>query len=492
MMGYSWKPIEPLSPLDRAIDLAVMRPLYEAWRVARALLEQSSPASFQRFSQRLIRSLSIETGIIERLYDLDRGTTEALIQHGFAEDLVSRGSTDIEPSRLIDILGDHESAIQLVMDCIGKARPLTRGVIHELHSIITRHQETTTAVDQFGNQVEIPLRKGKFKEHPNNPRRPDGNVHEYCPPVHVEAEMERLLSLLAQHRDEDPILVSAWFHHRFTQIHPYQDGNGRIGRTLTTMILLEANLLPVVVDRDTRAPYIGALERADTGDLEPLVMLFARLERAAILQALTVDVDTKIAPDRSLTAVAIESLAAKLERKRDRQDELRRVDVLARSMRDATRGYLQTDLDTMTKTLSRIGDPQVQIQLGGPDETNAHWYKNEVKESGQTPAKFINLSEPHYFVEATVGFSTDRLVFVTSFHHVGRELSGIMEVTAFALLKSYETDQRRKLLSQKYVSCTVEPFVITWNMQESEITAAFRRWLDTALAIAIKEFGDRL
>jgi fido (protein-threonine AMPylation protein) len=492
MTGYSWKPIEPLSPRDHAIDLAMMRPLYESWRVARARIEESSPASFQRFSQRLIRSLSIETGIIERLYDLDRGTTEALIQYGFAEDLVSRTSTDIEPSHLIDILRDHESAIQLVMDCIGRSPPLTKGVVHELHSILTRHQETTTAMDQFGNRVEIPLLRGKFKEHPNNPKRPDGQVHEYCPPVHVDAEMEHLLSLLEQYRAEDPILVSAWFHHRFTQIHPYQDGNGRVGRALTTMILLAADLLPVVIDRDTRAQYIEALERADAGDLEPLVTLLGRLERAAILQALSVDVDAEITRDRSLTAAAIESLAAKLERKRDRQDELHRVDVLARSMRDATRGYLQTDLDRFAETLSRMGHPQVQIQPGGPDEKNAHWYRREVIESGQASKKFIKFSEPHYFVKATVGFGTDRLVFVVSFHHVGRELSGIAEATAFALIESYENDERRELLSREHVSCTVEPFVITWNMLELEVTVAFRRWLDTALAIAIKEFGDRL
>jgi Fic family protein len=492
MTGTSWKPIEPLSPRDRAIDLAMMRPLYESWRVARARLEQSSPASFATFSQRLIRSLSIETGIIERLYDLDRGTTEALIQYGFAEDLVSRASTDIEPSRLIDILNDHEAAIQLVMDCIGKSRPLTRGLVHELHSILTRHQETTTAIDQFGNRVEIPLLRGKFKEHPNNPKRPDGQVHEYCPPVHVDAEMENLLSLLEQYRGEDPMLVSAWFHHRFTQIHPYQDGNGRVGRALTTMILLAADLLPVVIDRDTRSQYIEGLERADAGDLEPLVMLFVRLERAAILQAISVDVDTEIARDRSSTAAAIESLAAKLQRKRDRHDELGSVNELARSMRDAAREFLQTDLDTFAAALSRIGSPVVQIQLGGPDEKNAHWYKNQVEESGQTPTKVINFSEPHYFVEAVVGFGTDRLVFVVSFHHVGRELSGIMEVTAFALLESYQTDERHTILSQKCVSCTAEPFVITWNMQEPEVTGAFRRWLDTALAIAIREFGDRL
>jgi hypothetical protein len=101
-----------------------MRPLYETWRASKERLRQSSPASLKEFTQRLVRRLSIETGILERLYDLDRDTTEALVAHGFVEDLVSHASTDIEPSRLIDILRDQEAAIQLVMDCVAGNRPL--------------------------------------------------------------------------------------------------------------------------------------------------------------------------------------------------------------------------------------------------------------------------------------------------------------------------------------------------------------------------------
>ena len=172
MADYSWKPIAPLSEEERGIDLATMRPLYDNWRASKARLQQSSQAQLADFNRRLIRRLSVETGILERLYDLDRGTTEALVANGFAEDLVSHSSTNIEPSRLIDILRDQEAAVQLVIDCVANNRELTKGVLHELHAILTRHQDTTTAVDPFGNRREIPLLKGKFKEQPNNPKRP--------------------------------------------------------------------------------------------------------------------------------------------------------------------------------------------------------------------------------------------------------------------------------------------------------------------------------
>src|SRR3989338_9611412 len=130
MADYKWKPIEQLSDRERKIDLAAMRPMYESWLASKDRLEKSSPSSIKEFTQRLVRRLSIETGILERLYDLDRGTTEALVTHGFAEELVSRLSTNIEPSRLIDILRDQQAAVQLIIDCVAHNRSLTKGVIH--------------------------------------------------------------------------------------------------------------------------------------------------------------------------------------------------------------------------------------------------------------------------------------------------------------------------------------------------------------------------
>jgi hypothetical protein len=100
---------------------------------------------------------------------------------------VTRSNTNIEPALLIDFLRDQEAAIKLVMDCVAKTRELTKGLIHELHAILTC-QDTTTTVNQFGMRMEIPLLKGKYKEQPNNPKRADGSMHEYCPPVHVDSE----------------------------------------------------------------------------------------------------------------------------------------------------------------------------------------------------------------------------------------------------------------------------------------------------------------
>jgi Fic family protein len=494
MPEFKWKPIEPLADADRRIDLAEIRPLYDTWQTSRTRLEQSSPASLKQFNERLVRRLSVETGILERLYDLDRGTTEALVAKGFAEELVSRSSTDIEPSRLIDILRDQEAAIQLVIDCVARNRPLTKSVIHELHSMLTKHQETTTAIDQFGNRREIPLLKGRFKEHPNNPKRPaDDRIHEYCPPVHVESEMENLLRWLDESTQDDPVIVATWLHHRFTQIHPYQDGNGRVARALTTLVLLRARLLPLVLDRDLRTDYIAALEIADGGDLSRLAQLFARLERNAILQALSVDIDAEMSHQRSLTGAVLANLRDKFNKRREAKDaELRKVNGVATALRQRARRQLEQTYTSLKETLSQVSEPEVSITEGGPDRGNPHWYRFEVGESANQGGKYANFTENHYFVKAVIKADRERLVLVTSFHHVGRELSGIMETTAFARIESYENSDDRESVKRDFFVCSPEPFVFTYQTSTDDIVSAFSRWLDTATAVAIKEFGDRL
>jgi Fic family protein len=493
MANYNWKPIEPLSDDERKTDLAAMHPLYENWRASKKRLQESSKGQLADFNRRLIRRLSVETGILERLYDLDRGTTEALVANGFLEDLVSHSSTNIEPTRLIDILRDQEAAVQLVIDCVAKNRELTRGLLHELHTILTRHQDTTTAVDQFGNRLQIPLLKGKFKEQPNNPKRPDGTLHEYCPPIHVDSEVDNLLGWLPQYLGDDPIIVAAWFHHRFTQIHPYQDGNGRVARALTTLILLRADLLPLVVDRDLRSEYIKALELADQAKLSSLAEIFARLERNAILQALSVDADTEISHQKSLTSAVIGSLADKFGKRRiQKVAELRQVNLVAIELRARAHMLLEQAFAEIEPTLDEVGEPIIYVRDGGPDWKNAHWYKYEVVQSAKEADKFANLAEDHYFVRGVIRVNTERLTFVVSFHHVGRDLTGIMEATAFSRLESYEDSEDRESVSGRFSLCSVEPFVFTHKTKVNEIADVFGKWLDAGLAVAVKEYGDRL
>ncbi|HZC67907.1 MAG TPA: hypothetical protein VE201_04740, partial [Nitrospirales bacterium] len=189
----------------------------------------------------------------------------------------------------------------------------------------------------------------------------------------------------------------------------------------------------------------------------------------------------------------IESLAAKFSKRREQKHaELRRVNNLAEALRGRARRHIEKVFTALREPVSYLAVPDIHLGEGGPDKKNAHWYKFEVVKSGESSRKYVNFTEAHYFVKASVRVDRERLVFVTSFHHVGRELSGIMEVTSFARLESFEDSDDRDSVSDEFSPCSMEPFVITWKTSEADVVDAFDRWLDAALAVALKVFGDRL
>jgi len=146
-------------------------------------------------------------------------------------------------------------------------------------------------MNQFGHWFNATLHAGAFKTMPNNPTRPDGVIHQYCPPEQVVSELDNLLSwyydYVVQPDEYHPLLVAAWLHHRFVQIHPFSDGNGRVTRALVAWHLVQHRYLPIVVTRHERNDYIDALETADDGDLVPLVTFTIHLQRRDFLKAMT-------------------------------------------------------------------------------------------------------------------------------------------------------------------------------------------------------------
>jgi Fic family protein len=262
-------------------------PLVTVWKEQADRLRQSG--EFQSFNEKLRREIAIETGIIERLYTIDRGITRLLIEQGIDEALIPHGATDRPIGQVISLIKDQEAAIEGLFDFVGGQRTLSNFYIKQLDQLLTQSQDSTEALDPLTEHIfRISLIKGDWKRQPNNPLRPDGTVHEYCPPEQVASEMDRLITLHHQHCNQKipPEIESAWLHHRFTQIHPFQDGNGRVARCLASLVFIQASWFPLVLTRDDRAVYIAGLEAADRGDLSNLVNLFAKWLEDIILTGL--------------------------------------------------------------------------------------------------------------------------------------------------------------------------------------------------------------
>ncbi len=292
-MVLVWEPITDLPSDWQSLTDGELVPLLQFWNDQRADLEQSG--ALANFSQRLAREWSIETGQIEGIYDLDRGVTQTLIERGIRSDLISTEPNQKPPELIAAIIQDHYDVLEGLFQFVRGERDLTKGYIHELHAALLRHQETTLVMDQFGKLFEARLTKGRYKERANNPKRPDGAIHQYCPPEQVDSEMERLLQMHTEHkRIGIPIEIeAAWLHHRFAQIHPYQDGNGRVARALASLVFIKAGWFPILVTRDDRPRYIESLEVADDGDLQSLVPFLVDIQRRTLFQAIQAAADVR-------------------------------------------------------------------------------------------------------------------------------------------------------------------------------------------------------
>lgn len=67
-----------------------------------------------------------------------------------------------------------------------------------------------------------------------------------------------------------------------------------------------------------------------------------------------------------------------------------------------------------------------------------------------------------------------------------------MEGTAFLRLESFEDSDDLDSENESFLVCSKEPFVFTHRTDTLKIVDAFHRWLDASLAVALKEYGDRL
>ncbi len=85
---------------------------------------------------------------------------------------------------------------------------------------------------------------------------------------YVKTDMELLLKWYKEHKSRlHPLVLAAIFHHKFEKIHPFMDGNGRVGRMLLNYILIRNNCPPIVIRIKSRNEYLLSLREADKNGL---------------------------------------------------------------------------------------------------------------------------------------------------------------------------------------------------------------------------------
>jgi hypothetical protein len=483
-----WNPSSGITDLEadpRQLSASQIPGIKAVWTDQRQRLKGSTQLS--DFTERLSREWAIETGVIENLYEIERGVTQTLIEHGFQAELLSHGSTNKPREYVIQLLRDQKDALDGVFDFVKSDRSLSASYIKELHAALLRSQDTTEGIDAQGHHVEIPLIKGAWKTQANYPVR-DGVTYTYCPPEQVASEMDRMIAMHSDHvaRKVPSEVQAAWLHHRFTQIHPFQDGNGRVARAIASLVLVKDGLFPLVVTRDDKPTYLDTLEAADNGDLKPLIDLMANLQisqfrkASAISEALLVEEDVQAALGGLLRAAdkiaanQLESLKAVFERAHTIEADLAdRLGAILPSVTDA----LQRTTDGATAFITKSGP-----------ETD-HYFRAQIIENARNNLHyFADTGEYRSWVTLNMRWSRrGQLVF--AIHGIGKPFNGSLICAPFLELK--DTDEEGQVRTA-LVPVTEEGFIMFYNEDQSRLLQRFRPWRENVLKVALKELTQNL
>lgn len=110
-----------------------------------------------------------------------------------------------------------------------------------------------------------------------------GNIlHRGAPSTQVRKLLKRLVEWYGKNKNRyPPLVISAVVHNQFENIHPFQDGNGRVGRLLLNNILLKHGMPPLNIELRNRKEYYAALQDYEhKHDIRPTIELMLKEYRA--------------------------------------------------------------------------------------------------------------------------------------------------------------------------------------------------------------------
>ena len=148
----------------------------------------------------------------------------------------------------------HRDAYYYVEDLVKNKVPVTEKGIKDIHAFVLMDRQMDKGVYR-----SVPVRVGAFCP---------------CQPYEVPVQMERLMLDYGGGMQKLHVVErAALFHLRFETIHPFIDGNGRVGRLLLNLELMKEGYPPVSVKFTDRAKYYGCFKYYRENENDPSQMV---------------------------------------------------------------------------------------------------------------------------------------------------------------------------------------------------------------------------
>lgn len=132
---------------------------------------------------------------------------------------------------------NYGNALEHGWSALSRGQPLSRFLIREMHEVLLRGVRGEESDPGRFRDVQVWLGSPGQSS-------PRGARFVPPPPEYVPDGMEALEAWLGRLGHEDPLVRVAMAHYQFETIHPFRDGNGRVGRLLIALQLVHEGLMP--------------------------------------------------------------------------------------------------------------------------------------------------------------------------------------------------------------------------------------------------------
>ena len=172
----------------------------------------------------------------------------------------------------------HDLAVSHVREMALSDRELTQTDLREWHRLLLVRPYRMPARTPDGRRTSRLIQVGSYKKAPNFVRLPDGGIKRFATPEetpalmtdHMDCLNTDLRRYLASPSAVDFPELLARQHADYIQIHPFDDGNGRTGRLITSWLCLKAGFPVSIIPVTQRDTYLAAMNQAHAGNLQPL------------------------------------------------------------------------------------------------------------------------------------------------------------------------------------------------------------------------------
>ncbi len=487
--SHVWHPIEDLPPKWSDLSDPQVEALIRAWWEQAKRLKDTD--SYTEFLTRLRRQWAIETGILERLYALSDGATKTLIERGLDAAFIGRDDTDRDPAHVAAIIQDQHTAIEGLYQFISGQRPLGTSYIKELHRTLTEHQTQYHGRDTLGHEVTRVLPRGEWKKLPNNVEGPNGFSFEFCPPEHVDSEVDALLAMHCCHEtwQVPPYVEAAWLHHAFTLVHPFTDGNGRVARCLATLVFLKENWFPLVITRNDRGEYIRSLREADKGDLRRLVGLFVAVQGRAIREALSLS--EELAYEKVAMGSILAAVSERFSRLRQEQETLKQqVYQTADALQVQASERLREVAREVAEALGGQGrEYRAYSSAAARDTDKAGYNYYQIVECARAQGYFANLEVCQAWAGIAI-LTGNKTEILFSFHGMGKGLTGV--VACAAMYYTRQAGDGGETMIGEVTPLSPGPFTFTYEEDPAEVAKRFSAWVDDRIILGLDRWRKAL